>query len=285
MSKKVLISADSTCDLSPELIKRYNIAIKPLHVTFGEKSFDDSVDIFPDEIYKRYEETGELPKTAAVNVGEYIDFFQPYLNEGYEIVHINIGRALSSSHANCKLAAEQLEGVYPVDSCNLSTGSGLLVLEAADRRDAGMSAEDIAKEVQALTGLSHASFVLDTLKFLAAGGRCSALAALGANLLQIRPSIAVDNTDGSMSVEKKFRGKLSAVVPEYISYTVGKYQNISRKRGFITHSGLPKEMERSIYDAVKKLNLFDELFVTRAGCTISSHCGPNTIGVLFMTEE
>lgn len=285
MAKKVVITCDSTADLGNELYTRYHIdKIIPLHICYGDKSYDDGINITAAEIFKKFEAEKVLPTTAAVSVGEYLDAFTPFVEAGCEVVHINIGAGLSCSHSNACLAAEQLGGgVYVIDSQNLSTGIGLAVIEAAERRDRGMEAAQIAKEVNELVPKCHASFVLDTLKFLAAGGRCSSVVALGANLLKIKPSIEVDNQNGgAMGVAKKFRGELSYCVTEYVKDQLARYDNINKKRIFITHSGI----DPKIIEQVKALlvDQFDEVFVTVACCTISSHCGPNCIGVLFETE-
>lgn len=284
MENKIILTADSTVDLGDELLKRYNVISIPLHIILQDKSYDDLVNITPDEIYENFEKTGSLPKTAAVNCQEYIDKFKPYVDKGYDVIHINIGRALSTSYNQCCMAAKELGHVYPIDSCNLSTGSGLIVIEAAKRIAAGMPASEVAKEVQALTGKSHASFVVDKLNYLRAGGRCSALAALGANLLSIKPRIDVNNADGSMTVGKKYRGKFKNVLATYVEEQLNLYDNISNERIFITHAGVDDEICNYVYDLIKEKNYFKEIHITRASCTISSHCGPGTLGILFMTE-
>ena len=287
MAKRVLLTADSACDLNAELTERYNIAAyTPLHIVYDERSYDDNVNITSAEIYDRFYADGTLPKTAAISVGEYIDFFGGLLDEDTEIVHINIGSSLSCSHSNALLAAEQTGSVYVVDSQNLSSGIGLLVIEAAERIAAGMPARQVAEEVTALVPCSHASFVVDTLKFLAAGGRCSALAALGANLLKIKPSIEVDNQGGgAMSVAKKYRGKYAACVSEYVRDQLARYDNIRTDRVFMTHSNIEPEYLEAMRTALEEDGRFKEILDTSACCTIASHCGPNCIGVLFMTES
>ena len=285
MGKKVLVTADSTCDLGPALLERYSVVIDPLHVLLDDVDHRDGVDIVPDDIYRVYEEKKVLPKTAAINAAEFEEFFKPYLEQGYEIVHINLGSALSVTHTNCRMAAAELDGVYVVDSCNLSTGSGLLVLEAADRVAAGMSAEQVAAEVQALADKVSATFVIDTLEFLHKGGRCSALAMMGANLLKLKPCIEVDNAaGGKMGVGKKYRGSLDKCLQEYVKDQLDGRTDIRTERIFITHSGISEERIELVKAEIAKYQTFDEVFVTRAGCTISAHCGPNTLGVLFMVK-
>lgn len=287
MAKKVILTADSTCDLGAELKARYNVeAFQPMHITLDGKSYDDSINIFPDEIYARFYKDGTLPRTAAVSIGEYEDFFRSFVENDCEVVHVNLGSALSASHNNAKLAAESVGNVYVIDSQNLSTGTGLLVIEAAKRIAEGKTGAQVAEEVTALTSKSHASFVLDTLKFLAAGGRCSAVAAFGANVLGIKPSIEVDNQKGgSMGVGKKYRGKFDKCVLDYVHDQLAKYgDTIVGDHIFITHSGVDQKIIDSVYAELKKTKKFSEIFVTRASCTISSHCGPGCLGILFMTK-
>ena len=286
MSKKVILTCDSTCDLGEDIKKEYGIELFcPLHINYADKSYDDGVDIFPDDIFKTFYKTGTLPSTAAVSIGEYVDFFKPFIDDGCEVVHINLAAELSCSYANACAAAKMLGGVYPIDSHNLSTGSGLLVLEAADRIRAGMEAKQIAEEISAIVDESHASFILDTLKFLAAGGRCSQIVAFGANLLQLKPSIQVDAAKGGkMGVAKKYRGKFEQCVASYVNDQLDRYPNIKKTRVFITHSGIYDGIVPMVQKIIEDRNIFDKIYITRAGCTISSHCGPNCIGVLFMTE-
>lgn len=284
MSKKVIITADSTCDLNEAIISRYGIRTIPLHITMNGKSFEDMVNITPDEIYDNFYKTGTLPKTSAISVGEYISFFKPFTEQGFEVVHINLGGALSSSAQNCVTAAKELEGVYPVDSQNLSSASGHLVIEAAIAAKNGLSGKETAEKISAMRSKTHGSFILDKLNFLRAGGRCSTLAMLGANLLNLKPCIEVNNSDGSMTVGKKYRGKLEKVLASYVEEKLSQYDNIKKDRIFITHSGISSEIEQSIYELIKSRGYFNEIYITRASCTISSHCGPNTLGILFMTE-
>jgi len=285
--KKIILTADSTCDLGAELKQRYNVeAFQPMHITLDGKSYDDSINIFPDQVYERFYKDGTLPRTAAVSIGEYEDFFRTFVDKGCEVIHINLGSALSASHSNARLAAESLEGVYVIDSQNLSTGTGLIVIEAAERIAKGMPAAQIAEELKEITSKAHASFVLDTLKFLAAGGRCSAVAAFGANVLGIKPSIEVDNTKGgAMGVGKKYRGKFEKCVLDYVNDQLAKYgDTIEGDHIFITHSGVDQKIIDSVQAELKKTKKFKEIFVTRASCTISCHCGPGCLGILFMTK-
>ncbi len=284
MAKNIVLCADSTCDLGPELIERYGVHIYPLHVLVDGEPHNDGVDITPDDIYATYEEKGILPKTAAVNTAEYIDFCKPFIDAGNDVIYISLGSSLSSSHNNCRIAATELDGLYAVDSCNLSTGSGLLVIEAAERIAKGMAAADIVAELEEIKTRVSASFVINDLEFLYKGGRCSALAMFGANVLKLKPSIKVDNSCGSMGVDKKYRGSLDKALSDYVADQLKDRTDIDTRRIFITHSGIAEERIQLVKDLVEQYGSFDEILITRAGCTISAHCGPNTLGVLYITK-
>lgn len=280
----MILTADSTCDLGDELCKRYEVTYFPFHVIMNERQYGDGLDLFPDEIYENYRATKTLPKTAAINTAEYMEFFKQWTDQGFEVVHITIGSGLSAAYNNCRLAAEEMDGVYAVDSRNLSTGSGHLVIEAAERIAAGMSGEQVALEVQALTDKVNASFVIDTLEFLYKGGRCSALELMGANMLSLKPCIEVDNSSGKMGVGKKYRGSLDKALEQYVHDRLDGKTNLRREKCFITHSGISQERIELVRRIVQSFGVFENIYVTRAGCTISSHCGPNTLGVLFMED-
>lgn len=283
MCKKVLIASDSTTDLGAELISRYGVQIVPLGIHLGDKHYTDGVDIDPEYIYRHYEKTGELPKTAAVNIAEYADFFERWTKEGYAVVLFSISAEMSSSYQNACLAASGFDDVFVVDTRNLSTGGGLLVVSAGEMVKAGRSASEIARSCQALASQVDASFVIDSLEFLHKGGRCSALAALGANLLHLKPCIVV--RDGKMAVGRKYRGKFSAVLRQYITDQLGDASGIDLERVFVTHAGCDEETVQMCVELVRQLAPFKEVFLTRAGCTISSHCGRNTLGVLFLRKD
>lgn len=284
MERKIILSADSTCDLNRELQERYQVHYYPFHIILEGKDYQDNVDIYPEQIYQAWRERRQLPKTAAINVSEYLEYFRKWVEDGYEVIHLNLGSALSSAHQNCVLAARELGHVYAVDSGNLSTGIGLLVLKAADMISQGMEAGKIAEELNAMRGKVHSSFILDTLEFMRAGGRCSAVAAFGANLLSLKPCIEVDNRDGSMGVGKKYRGKLEKVLENYVRDRLAMYPDIDSGRLFITHSGIDESYIRLVEKTVKEVHDFEQICVTRASCTISCHCGPGTLGILFMTK-
>lgn len=279
----IVITSDSTTDLSPELKERYNIQIIPLGVTLGDKTYFDGVDITPDDIYAHHAKTGELPKTAAANLGDCIDFFKKFADEGKSVIHFSISAEMSSTYNNARMAAEEFENVYVIDTRNLSTGGGLLVIAAAEMAQSGMEAPKIVEEIQKLVPCVDASFVIDSLEYLYKGGRCSALAMLGANLLKLKPCIEVKN--GSMGVGKKYRGKFSDVLLTYAKERIGDHSDIDLDRVFVTHAGCEQEIIESVVKEVKALAPFKEVFLTRAGCTISSHCGANTLGVLFIRKN
>lgn len=283
MSKKVIIASDSTCDLSPELIERYGVQILPLGVTLGENNYTDGVDITPDMIYEHYEKTGELPKTAAINIAEFESFYKKFTDEGNAVVMFTIGSGMSSTYNNARLAAQEFEDVYVVDTKNLSTGGGLLVLSACDMAAEGKTAAEIAEACSTLTDYVDASFVIDNLEFLYKGGRCSALAMLGANVLQLKPCIMVRS--GKMGVGKKYRGKFDVVLKTYINDMIGDASDIYTKRVFVTHAGCDESIVNACLEQVKAMGVFDEVLLTRAGCTVSSHCGRNTLGVLFIKKN
>ena len=269
MSKPVVITADSTVDLSQELIERYQIRIIPLTITLGDESFLDGRGFTPLDMYARYRQDGTLPKTSAPGVQEFLDFFTPLTEQGYEIVHLDISAELSNSFNAARLAAQELEGVYTVDSRMLSTGVGLLAIEGAECRDRGMGAREIAEHLESLTGKVSTSFVLDTLEFMWKGGRCTGVAALGANLLRLKP--ALEMKDGKLGVYKKYRGSINSVYKQYITERV-KDKKIRPGHVFITESGeVAPETVRELEDLVYTLTGCREVHHTMAGCTVSTH--------------
>ena len=280
--KKVIITSDGACDLSKEIISKYDIKVIPMPITMGTDSYLDGIDATALDVFKFFEDTGDLAKSSATPVPTYEQEFKKYLDEGYEVVHIGLSSKLSATFNNSVLSSEDLEGCYCVDSKNLSTGIGLLVIEAAIARDKGMSAAEIAEHVSSLTKKVSASFVIDTLKYMVKGGRCSSVAALGANMLQLKPCIEVN--DGAMSVVKKYRGKLSACLTSYIKDRLENNDNIDTSRIFVTHSHCSPEIVELVKSEVSKYKKFDEILETTAGCTISVHCGPNTLGILFFNK-
>ena len=282
MSKQIIISSDSTCDLSRELVERYQIKILPMGVSLGDTIYQDGVNITPDEIYAHHEKTGQLPKTSSINMAESAEFFEELTKDGSAVIHFTISSSMSATYNNARVAAEDFEDVYVVDSKNLSTGSGLLVIAAAEMAQQGFAPKEIAEKVGELADCVDASFVVDNLEYLAKGGRCSAVAAFGANLLQLKPCISVKN--GAMGVGKKYRGKFDKVLPGYVADRLANAEDICLDRVFVTHAGCDAEIVESVEEAVKNTLPFKEVLVTRAGCTVSSHCGANTLGVLFVRK-
>ena len=277
---KILISSDSTTDLSPELRERYGIRILPLGVSLNDRDYVDGVDINPEMIYENYRTNKTLPKTAAPNPEDCSRFFQTYTDQGYSIVHFTISSEMSSTYQNSALAAQDFPDVHVVDSRNLSTGGGLLVIRAAELAAAGLTAAEIAEECRRLTAFVDASFVIDSLEFLHKGGRCSGVAMLGANLMNFKPCIVVKN--GTMSVGKKYRGKFDAVLQKYLADRIGDASDIVPDHVFITHAGCDQAIVDACVEKLKTLGSFGEIHVTHAGCTVCSHCGRNTLGVLFL---
>lgn len=279
----VKVISDSTCDLSPELVERYDIDILPLHVLIDEKEFLDGVNITPQEIYKWSDETKKTPKTSAPSLEETMNLFRKYLDAGNEIVTFSISSEMSASNSVMHLAAQNLDAedrVFVIDSENLSTGIGLLVIEAAIMAQEGKSGAEITQHVNALVPKVRASFVVDTLVFLYRGGRCGGLSAMVGGALKLHPRIAV--ADGAMSAGKKYRGKIGKVYLSYAQDMEEDLKNARPERVFITHSGCPAEDVQRVREYLESLNKFDEILETTAGGVISSHCGPATLGVLFI---
>ena len=281
MAKPVVITADSTCDISEELKERYDIRIIPLTILLGEDSYLDGVDFTTADIYTRYRKDGTLPKTSAPGIQQFIDFFTPILEAGCEIVHLDISSELSGSFNNACIAAEELEGVYTVDSRTLSTGVALLAIEGAECRDRGMSAAEIAAHLNTLKEKVDTSFVLDTLEFMWKGGRCSGVTALGANLLRLKPGLEMH--DGKLGVYKKYRGSIQSV---YRQYTRDRLTaDIRPNHIFVTDSGeVPEETLSGLTDMLSEAVPEAEIHRVKAGCTVTSHCGPKTFGVLFIRK-
>lgn len=278
--KRVVITADSTCDLSPELWEQYDIHAIPLTITLGDKSFADSADFTTDELYRRYDEDGLLPQTSAPSLQQYTDFFAAFLASGCEIVHLTISAELSSSYANACIVAKAVGGIHVVDSRMLSCGVGLLALKGAELCGAGVSAPEIAERLRSLTSSVRTSFVLDTLEYMRKGGRCSAVAAIGSNLLHIKPALSMK--EGRLQVYKKYRGGMERVYRQYIEDCLAG-RSIDHSRVFLAESGnIDEGTLAELEMLIRETAGAKELHRVRAGCTISSHCGPRTIGLFFL---
>ena len=279
----VRILADSTCDLSPELVEKYNIEIIPLYVRLGDDEYKDGVNITPNDLYAWSDAHGETPKTAAPSVEDLESFLDKDSSDEYIV--FTISSSMSACFNNIRLAAEDLEmesRVHVIDSANLSTGIGLQVLYAAELAASGKDAIEIVDAVSSIISKIRASFVIDTLVYLYRGGRCSGLAALVGGALKLHPRIAV--ADGAMHPEKKYRGKDTKYVMDYVKDMEADLKSARKERVFITHSGCSKEIVDSVRAYLESLNHFDEILETHAGAVVSSHCGPGTLGVLFIAE-
>ena len=282
LTQSVVITSDSTCDLSQELLDRYDIPVIPLTITLGEDTFLDGSSFTPLDMYARYKQDGTLPKTSAPSVQEFLDFFSQFTEKGCEVVHLDISSELSNTYNAACMAAEELGHVHVVDSRMLSTGVGLLAIEGAECRDRGMGAQEIAEHLRGLTGKVQTSFVLDTLQFMWKGGRCSAVSALGANLLSLKPGLEMK--DGKLGVYKKYRGNIKNVYKQYVKERLQGHK-VRPGHVFITESGeVDDAVLEEIFALVRETIPVQEIHHTLAGCTVSTHCGPKTLGILFIEE-
>ena len=279
----VKIIADSTCDLSADLLKKYDISILPLHILLGEREFLDGRSITPPEIYLWSDMSGTTPRTSAPSLEDAIALLEPYVREHREVVCFSISDEMSASGSVMRLAAGELEAedlICVVNSANLSTGIGLLVVEAAIMAVQGADAETIVRRMEELKPLVRASFVVDTLVYLHRGGRCSGLAALAGGALKLHPRIMVE--DGKMKPGKKYRGNINKVIMSYVTDMEEDLKRAKKDRVFITHSTCDAAVVEEVRQYLKSLNHFDEILETMAGGVVSSHCGPGTLGVLFI---
>ena len=282
--KDIVITSDSTCDLSTDLIAENEIAIMPLSVTLGGKTYKDGIDIVPADIFRYFDETGELPKTAAPSVEDYEQMFRSFTDRGSTVIHFNISSKASGSHGFALAAAKKIGGdrVFVVDSHALSTGQGLLVLKACDLRDEGKSAQEIYDTILSLRDKVNTSFIPDTLLYLYKGGRCSTLSYYGSKVLSIHPMI--DMKDGQLYPKRKYIGKMSRCIRNYINDLVADYPAYDTRRCFVTHSYADPELVELAKSMVKERFHFEEMLETVAGSIVTSHCGRNTLGVLFIRK-
>ena len=279
----IKIISDSTSDLPKELIEKYDIDILPLYVHMGDAEYKDGVEITVEDIYKWSDENNTTPKTSAPSIDDAIQIIEPYKNQNADIIMFAISEDMSASANVMRLAADALdygEHVFAINSESLSTGIGQLVIEAAVMAEKGMPVEEIVKQIEILKPYVRASFVVDTLKYLHRGGRCSATAALVGGVFKLKPRIFVEN--GKMDAGKKYRGKIEKVILQYVKDMEGELKQAKADRVFITHSGCSSEVVKSVKDYLKELNHFRDIYITNAGGVISSHCGPGTLGVLFI---
>ena len=279
----VKVMSDSTSDLGKELLERYDVDVLPLHIILGDQEYLDGKNITPDEIYAWSEANQTTPKTSAPAISDAADLMRPYLDQGMEIVCFSISEDMSASAGVMRMAAEALgceDRVFVINSANLSTGIGLLVIEAAIMAKEGKSAAEIVQAIDVLKPRVRASFVVDTLEYLHRGGRCSGVAAFFGTALKLHPEIVVEN--GKMHPSRKYRGRMSKVMMSYVKDREASIKNAKKDRIFITHSSCEDTMIHEVRAYLESLNVFDEILVTRAGGVISSHCGPGTLGVLYI---
>lgn len=282
----VKIIADSTCDLSEELTRKYDVDILPLHILLGEKEYEDGKSITPEDIYRWSDEHGTTPKTSAPSMDTAMEVLRPYTQEGRECVCFCISESMSTCGNVIRMAAQELEAesfVHVIDSKNLSTGVGLLVIEAAIMAKNGKTAREIVARIDQLRPLVRASFVVDTLVYLHRGGRCGGLTAMLGGALKLHPKIVVE--DGAMHSTKKYRGNMRSVVFSYAKDMEAELKNAKPDRVFITHSGCKPAEVTLVRDYLASLGIFAEILETRAGGVVSSHCGPGTLGVLFIANK
>jgi DegV family protein with EDD domain len=278
----IKILSDSTCDLSQQQLAQNDITLVPLTVVKGDEQFKDGVTITPADIFAHVANGGDLCSTSANSVGEYEEMFQEYAPKHDGVLLITIGSGFSSCYQNACIAAEEFDNVKVVDSHNLSTGQGLVVLEACRLAKECASLEELREKVQAFTEKVEASFLVDKLNYLAKGGRCSSVAALGANLLNLKPCI--DVKEGKMGVSKKYRGKYHKCLADYVKERLADREDIRRDVLFVTKSSVSDEEYAAVMAAVKEYGNFETVYETTAGCTVSCHCGPGTLGVLFVRK-
>ncbi len=279
---KIIVTTDSTSDLPKELVEKYNIGVMPLNVNLGDDTFEDGVDIGPEKIFNYVDTTGILPKTGARSALAYQEFFEKQMKDlnADALIHISLSSELSSSHENALMASQELQNVKVLDSMSLSTGCALLVLSAIDKINEGKDLRTIYLKLQEERNRIQASFIINNLKYLYKGGRCSALAMFGANVLRIKPKIKLAN--GKMIVDKKYMGKYEQVLINYVKDLLKDYQNVDKKRVFITFTTKNDEINAQIEQILKDYG-FEEIIQNYAGSTIASHCGRDTLGVLFIT--
>ena len=279
---KIKIISDSTCDLSPAQIAQHNITVIPLIVIKDDQEYRDGVTITAADVFAHVAAGGNLCSTAALNYGIYQEYFEKYASEYDGVVHISLGSGFSSSYQNACLAADEFDNVIAIDSMNLSTGQGHVVLEACRLAKEVESLAELKEKLDAFTPRVEASFLVDKLNYLAKGGRCSAVAALGANLLNLKPCIEVKN--GKMSVVKKYRGSYAKCLASYVKDRLDSREDIVRNELFLTYTTVTDECRTAVVNAIEQYGNFENVYETQAGCTVSCHCGPDTLGVLFVRK-
>ncbi|MBR4538694.1 MAG: DegV family protein [Clostridia bacterium] len=278
----IKVTSDSTCDLSPELLSQYDVTLIPLSVIKDGQAYRDGVDINPEAIFRHVDAGGALCSTSAVNVDSYRAIFGQFSSQYDAVIHITIGSLFSACYQNATIAAANYSNVYVVDSMNLSTGQGHLVIEAAQLAAQGLGALEICSQLNAMRGRVSASFIMDRLDYMQKGGRCSAVTLLGSKLLKIKPCIAV--RDGAMGVVEKYRGNFDKCVEKYVKDMLKDRKGLRLDRVFITHTPVPDGAVEIARETIRKYVAFQNIYETNAGCTVSCHCGPGTLGILFITK-
>ena len=279
---RIKITSDSTCDLTSQQLQQHSITVIPLYINIGEKCLRDGLDIVPDDIYAHVSGGGDICSTAACNITDYTQAFDSFSREYDAVIHMNISSDFSSCHQNACLAAQEFDNVYVVDSRNLTTGHGHLVMRCAKLAESGMDPLAIVEDLNAFVSKVDTSFILSQLEYLKKGGRCSSVAALGTNLLGLKPCIEV--VDGKMKVGKKYRGSYEKCLEQYIRDRLANIDELDLERIFITHSGVEEKALQLAQQLVSQHANFQDVVISRAGCTISSHCGPGTMGIIFVRK-
>ena len=283
--KRVSFLTDSTSDLSKELLEKYDITVFPLHIHLGEKEYADGIDITPEEIYRWSEETKETPKTSALSLYDAKEYIKKALEKSEEVIVFCLSETMSSCCSVMHMAVAEMEmedRVFVVDSMNLSTGIGLQILEAVKLAEEGLGAGEIVERIKEMQSKVRASFVVDSLTFLHRGGRCGSVAALAGNTLKLHPYIFV--SDGKMQAGKKYRGKMDKVILNYVDDLKPELMKAKKEHIFITHSGCDSSLIESIKKELDGLNYFENIYITQAGGVVASHCGPGTLGILYVAN-
>jgi len=278
----IKLTTDSTCDLNEEIIKKYDIEVIPVHIVVDEKVYNDNVDIYPRDVFHFVEKENKTCRTAAINVYEYHQFFEPLAKKYETVIHVSLGSEFSSCHQNASLAARGFDNVHVIDSANLSTGSGFLVYRLAQLIKDEASQNEVLKTAEDLVKKINGSFVIDTLDYLYKGGRCSGLEMVGTKMLKIKPTIEVFN--GKMRVAGKCRGSFERCVKNYVTERLKNIDNIDKKTIFITNAESSDELVEYVTNKIKTDYDFNEIVMCQAGCTISAHCGPTTLGIFYLEK-
>lgn len=277
----IKISCESTINVPEAYREKYDITVLPMHIVYNEESFDDNVNINPETVIRRFEETGDIPSSSACSIGEYDELFKKLCADGNEVIHFSMSSDMSSTYRNACIAAENFDNVYVIDTKNFASGAGLAVIKCAELREKGFSVKEIVRVAKELVGKIRSGFILESLSFLAKGGRCPAVVAFGANILGIKPTIFVEN--GKMSVGKKFRGKFDSCIIKYVDDLLENCNKPDLSRVCVEYSyGITEQQIETVKREIKKYYKFDEILVAETNTTIVTHCGKNTIAVMFL---